>query len=151
MTNQEIRTAITELADDATDSLERIEGEWGASRSFEDLCDAGDEEALVITRVRQMLAPGGELDVLLTSNEASADTQPTTRSIDERLAEYAKATRGLVPELKSILALTPEVGIVVSSHTALNDTIRLYGLFADDLDKIVRGEELNPFRIEATL
>lgn len=74
-----------------------------------------------------------------------------TRPLEERLAEYAKATRGLVPQLKGILALTPEQAIHVSSHTALNDAIRLYGLFADDLDKLVRGEELQKFRIEGVL
>ena len=73
------------------------------------------------------------------------------RSIEERLQEYSKATRGLIPQLKGVLAQVPEVAITVSSHTALNDAIRLYQVVADDLDKILRGEELQRWRIEGEI
>lgn len=70
-----------------------------------------------------------------------------TRPIEVRLREYAAATRGIVPQLEQLLPLTSNDPMVVPGHTALKDAIRVYGLFADDLDKILAGEELKPFMV----
>lgn len=70
------------------------------------------------------------------------------RSLEVRLAEYAKATHDMVPQLNRILSFTPDEAITVSSHAPLNDAIRLYDAIAGDLDKIIAGEELRPWRIE---
>jgi hypothetical protein len=75
----------------------------------------------------------------------------TERTLEERLREYATSMRNLPPQLEELLPLTSNAPIMVPGHTALKDAIRLYGIFADDLEKILAGEELRPFLVEGTL
>jgi len=74
-----------------------------------------------------------------------------TRPLEERLREYATSMRALPPQLEELLALTSDRPIVIPGQTPLKDAIRLYGLFADDLEKILAGEELKPFLVEGTI
>ncbi|MCJ1709283.1 hypothetical protein [Microbacterium sp. VKM Ac-2923] len=51
---------VRELVDQAKSHLERIEGEWGSSRSYEQLLERGDDEAAVIERVDRFLRGSAE-------------------------------------------------------------------------------------------
>lgn len=53
---EEAVDAIRRLVEQAEDALVRIEGEWGAGASFEQLLAAGDSEAHVIETVRVLVA-----------------------------------------------------------------------------------------------
>jgi len=76
-------------------------------------------------------------------------TDQEPRPLIVRLAEYATSLRttaaGMVDAAEKIEA---KYGVKAANTEPLRDGIRLYGLFADDLDKLLRGEELNPFVIE---
>jgi hypothetical protein len=75
------------------------------------------------------------------------DTEP--RPLIIRLAEYTQALRttavGMADAADKIEA---KYGTKAANTESLRDGIRLYGLLADDLDKLLGGEELNPFAIE---
>lgn len=73
------------------------------------------------------------------------------RPLRVRLQEYATSMRNLPPQFEELLPLTSNEPILVPGDTALKDAIRLYSLFADDLEKILRGEELKPFLVEGTI
>jgi 23S rRNA G2445 N2-methylase RlmL len=71
------------------------------------------------------------------------------RPLAVRLQEYASTMRitaaGMVDAAEKIEA---KYGVKAANTEPLRDGVRLYGLFADDMDKLVAGEELNPFVVE---
>jgi len=73
------------------------------------------------------------------------------RPLRVRLQEYATSMRAIVPQLEELLPLVSDEPILVPGNAPLKDGIRVYALFADDLDKILAGEELKPFLVEGTL
>lgn len=66
------------------------------------------------------------------------------RPLRVRLQEYATSMRAIVPQLEELVPLVPD-------PTPLQEGIRVYTLFANDLDNILAGVELKPFLVEGTL
>lgn len=60
---------------------------------------------------------------------------------------YRDSLRGIIPQLKAIEARLPD------GHDAspLHEAMKFYGAVADDLTKILNGEDLKPFRIEGVI
>lgn len=77
------------------------------------------------------------------------DTAPEPRPLETRLIEYASALRitaaGMVDAAEKIEA---KYGTKAANTGPLREGVQLYTLFANDLDKMLRGEELNPFVVE---
>jgi hypothetical protein len=76
-------------------------------------------------------------------------TDEEPRPLVIRLAEYTAALRttavGMIDAAEKIEA---KYGTKASNTEPLRDGARLYGLFAADLEKMIGGEELNPFVVE---
>jgi hypothetical protein len=75
----------------------------------------------------------------------------TERDLRVRLQEYATSIRHLPPQLEGLLPFTSNAAIMVPGDTAIKDAIRMYTLIADDLEKILQGEELKPFLVEGSI
>ena len=67
-----------------------------------------------------------------------------SRPVQERLEEYAEAMRSTANQMEELaqhlLIVHPDNDVA-----PIREGVRLYLLFADDLDKLVAGEELKPF------
>lgn len=73
-------------------------------------------------------------------------------SIRDRVVAYSLNLRSIAAQLTDIVTQVEAVRQDVNPQTQeLRDSIKLYGLVADDLDKIVNGEELQTFIITGTL
>lgn len=71
-----------------------------------------------------------------------------TRPVQERLEIYAKAMRSTAEQMDELAGQIEEAAAIAGRPAMtkdLRDGVRLYLLFADDLDKLVTGEELKPF------
>jgi hypothetical protein len=70
----------------------------------------------------------------------------TARPIEERLLEYAVAMRlsasGMIDAAEKLEA---KYGTKAANTEPLRDGAKLYGLVAEDIDKILAGTELKPF------
>jgi hypothetical protein len=73
------------------------------------------------------------------------------RPIEVRLKEYAEATRALNPQMIAVAEAAEAKFGKAANTEPLRDAARLYELIANDLDKILAGEELTPFRVEGVL
>jgi hypothetical protein len=70
------------------------------------------------------------------------------RPIEERLTEYAAAMRQTAEGLTdAALLLEAKYGKKASNTGHLHDGAKLYVLVAEDIDKIIAGEELRPFAV----
>jgi hypothetical protein len=73
-----------------------------------------------------------------------------TRPVQERLEEYATAMRSTAEQMDALathlLSVHPDNDVA-----PIREGVRLYLLFADDLDKLVAGEELKPFIVTGVL
>jgi len=73
----------------------------------------------------------------------------TERPIEERLTEYAAAMRQSAEGMLDGAALIEaKYGKKAANTGGLRDGARLYVLVAEDIDKILAGEELRPFVVE---
>jgi len=75
-----------------------------------------------------------------------ADLDP--RPLSARLDAYIANLASIVGQLSD---LADQIELVGGDTTPLRDGIKLYGLVADDLTRIVNGERLGEFRIEGQL
>jgi hypothetical protein len=75
------------------------------------------------------------------------------RPVVVRLDEYSKAMRSTADQMEA-LADTVDANFPDDPNRStepLRDAVKLYRLFANDLDKIVAGEELKPFIVTGNL
>lgn len=70
------------------------------------------------------------------------------RSLEVRLVEYRDSLRGMVPQLELVAQLAEAAG---RDAAPIRDGIRLHTIIADDLTKIIDGEELKTFVVTGEL
>jgi len=69
------------------------------------------------------------------------------RPLEERLTDYRDSLAFMPPQLQDIIDRMP----ADADTTPIGDAIRFYSEVANDLTKILNGEELKRFRIEGQL
>jgi hypothetical protein len=76
----------------------------------------------------------------------------TRRDLRDRVEEYEANLRSLASQLENVVKQVEVARPDVNPGTQeLRDTIRLYRLIADDITKILAGQELQPFIITGEL
>lgn len=74
------------------------------------------------------------------------------RPIETRLQEYSQNLRSIADQLDDVIQQVEAVRMDENPETQpLRDSIKLYRLIADDLDKVLAGEELRGFVITGEL
>jgi len=80
------------------------------------------------------------------------DNPPATedlRPLEVRLAEYASVLRSTASQMVFTAEnIEAKYGKKAANTDSLRDGARLYTLFCNDLDRILRGEQLQTFIIE---
>jgi hypothetical protein len=74
----------------------------------------------------------------------------TARSLEVRITEYRDNLRSIAGQIDvavTQIEKTPAAIENPDSMQALRESVRLYNLIADDLTKVINGEELNRFAI----
>lgn len=75
-----------------------------------------------------------------------------TRSLETRLTEYSTNLRSIADQLQNLVDQIEAARPDVNPETQeARDGIRLYRLIADDIDKILAGEELATFIVTGNL
>jgi len=64
--------------------------------------------------------------------------------LETRVMAYRLNLMGIADQMEELAALLQQDG---RDGSPLLDGVKLYRLVADDLDKVIRGEELRPFMV----
>jgi hypothetical protein len=80
------------------------------------------------------------------------DPTPDARPLEVRLAEYASVLRTTGEQMDATAELIEKkYGKKAANTESLRDGARLYNLFCNDLERILRGEQLQAFIIEGEI
>jgi len=84
-----------------------------------------------------------------TKGTIVADPTPEPRPLIVRLAEYASVLRSTSEQMiETAEAVEAKYGKKAANTEGIRDGARLYGLFCNDLSRLIGGEELETFIIE---